>query len=49
MPLYVIPIVSGLGGVLLLGETFTIGMAVGAALIAAGVALINQQVEPIPA
>lgn len=40
---YIIPIVASLGGVLLLGETITTGMAFGMGLIVAGVAFINQR------
>jgi drug/metabolite transporter (DMT)-like permease len=40
---YVIPIVATLGGVLLLGETITKGMALGMGLIVGGVAIINQR------
>lgn len=38
---YVIPVVAGLGGVLVLGEQITFGMIVGMALIILGIALIN--------
>lgn len=40
---YIIPIVASLGGVLLLGETITAGMALGMSLIIGGVSLINQR------
>ena len=43
MPAYVIPIVAGAGGVLVLGETITNTMLVGMALIISGIALINQR------
>lgn len=43
MPMYVIPVVSGLGGALVLGEKITAGMTMGMALIAVGIALINQR------
>jgi len=43
MTLYVVPVVAAIGGVLLLGETITIGMAAGAALIVFGVALLNKK------
>lgn len=43
MPAYVIPVVSGLLGALLLGEQITAGMVVGMGLIAVGIALINQR------
>lgn len=42
MTLYVVPIFAGFGGVLVLGETITVGMLLGAALIVFGVGLINQ-------
>lgn len=43
MTAYVIPIVAGIVGVLLLGETITTFMAIGMALIIAGIALINER------
>jgi drug/metabolite transporter (DMT)-like permease len=43
MSLYVIPMVAGLGGALILGEQITTGMLVGMALIALGIMLINQR------
>jgi len=43
MPLYVIPVISGFGGALLLREQITGGMIAGMGIIAAGIALINQQ------
>ena len=43
MPVYVIPVVSGILGALLLGEQITAGMAVGMGLIAVGIALINRR------
>jgi len=46
MPLYVIPVVGGLGGALFLGEQITAGMTTGMGLIAAGIALINQRARP---
>ena len=42
MTSYIIPLVTGAGGVLLLGETVTTMMAVGMAIIISGVALINR-------
>ena len=42
MAAYIIPIVAAIGGFLLLGETITLGMLAGMALILAGVALINR-------
>lgn len=39
---YVIPVVAGLGGVLILGEQITRGMIIGMVFIAIGLALINQ-------
>lgn len=42
MSAYIIPIVAAIGGALLLGETITIGMLSGMALILAGVAVINR-------
>jgi drug/metabolite transporter (DMT)-like permease len=47
MPMYVIPVVSGLGGALVLGEKITAGMTTGMALIAVGIALINQRKRPL--
>jgi drug/metabolite transporter (DMT)-like permease len=41
MTLYVVPIVAGFGGVLVLSETVTSGMLLGTALIVFGVGLIN--------
>ncbi len=41
--LYLSPVVTGLGGVLVLGETITVGMAAGIVLIAAGIALLRQR------
>lgn len=43
LPTYVIPIFASLGGILILGEQITTGMAAGMALIAAGIALLNQR------
>lgn len=43
MSLYIIPVVAGLGGALVLGERITAGMLVGMALIGAGISLINQR------
>lgn len=43
MGLYVTPIVSGVGGVLILDEQITAGMLIGMAFIAVGIALINQK------
>ena len=42
MTAYIIPIVAAAGGALLLGETITLGMLSGMALILAGVAIINR-------
>jgi drug/metabolite transporter (DMT)-like permease len=41
--LYVTPVVTGLGGVLLLDEQITAGMAAGLGLVAVGLALIRQK------
>lgn len=43
MVTYVVPIVAGLGGVLMLGETFTTDMLVGMAVIVSGIVVLNQQ------
>jgi drug/metabolite transporter (DMT)-like permease len=43
MTLYVTPVVSGLGGVLALGEQITAGMVTGMGLIVAGITLINRR------
>ena len=43
MTAYVIPIVAVIAGVLFLGETITTFMAIGMALIIAGITLINQR------
>lgn len=43
MTAYVIPIVAGAGGVLVLGETITNTMLVGMGLIISGIGLINQR------
>jgi drug/metabolite transporter (DMT)-like permease len=40
---YLIPVVAGIAGILLLDETITGGMAVGMLLIAGGIALINER------
>jgi drug/metabolite transporter (DMT)-like permease len=47
---YVIPVVAGLGGILLLGEQITRGMIGGMLLVAAGLTLINRfrQAAPKP-
>ncbi|RME78812.1 MAG: DMT family transporter [Chloroflexi bacterium] len=42
MALYIIPAVAGIGGVLVLGETITLWMLAGLALIAGGIWLINR-------
>lgn len=42
MVAYVIPVISTIGGVFLLGEQITVGMLLGMALIAVGVWLINR-------
>jgi drug/metabolite transporter (DMT)-like permease len=46
MTAYVIPVVTGVGGVLVLGETITAAMLVGMGVIVSGVALINQSDAP---
>ena len=50
MTAYIIPIVAGFGGIVLLDETFTPGMLVGMALIIIGIAVINRSkpMEDIP-
>ncbi len=51
MPTYVIPIVAGIGGVLVLGETFSPDMLRGMMIIVAGIAVLNQRGEastPVP-
>ena len=40
---YIIPVVASIGGILLLGEQFTWGMALGMVLILGGIILINQR------
>jgi drug/metabolite transporter (DMT)-like permease len=47
MTAYVIPIVAGIAGVLLLGETITTFMAIGMALIIIGIALINERSQAV--
>jgi drug/metabolite transporter (DMT)-like permease len=47
MTAYVIPIISSLGGMLLLDETITFGMIVGIILIITGILVINQRAEKI--
>ncbi|MEK6255811.1 MAG: DMT family transporter [Chloroflexota bacterium] len=42
MTAYVIPIVAGIGGVFMLGESFTPGMLQGTALIIIGISFINR-------
>jgi drug/metabolite transporter (DMT)-like permease len=42
MTAYVIPVVTGVGGVLVLGETITFAMLVGMGVILSGIAIINQ-------
>jgi len=42
MTAYVIPVVTGIGGVLVLGETVTPAMLVGMGVILSGIAIINQ-------
>jgi drug/metabolite transporter (DMT)-like permease len=42
---YVIPVVTGVGGVVILGETITPPMLIGLAIIIAGIAIINQNTE----
>jgi drug/metabolite transporter (DMT)-like permease len=46
MTAYVIPVVTGIGGMLVLGETITPVMLVGMGVIISGVALINQSSAP---
>lgn len=41
--LYVVPVVAGLGGVLILGEQITPGILAGLGLVALGITLINQR------
>lgn len=43
MTTYIVPIVSTIGGVLLLGETITVGMIFGITLILAGILVINRR------
>jgi len=43
MTQYVIPVVAGLGGVLILDEQITVGMLAGMGLIAGGITLINRR------
>ena len=43
MTSYVMPIVTGIGGWLLLDEQITLGMLVGVVLIISGIALINRK------
>jgi len=43
MVMYVVPIIAGLGGILVLGETVTIGMLTGTSLIMVGIWLINTR------
>jgi drug/metabolite transporter (DMT)-like permease len=43
MTAYVIPIVSSIGGVLLLNETITFGMVIGIALMLTGILVINRR------
>lgn len=45
MTAYVIPLVAGIGGVLVLGEEITAVMLVGMVLIILGIAVINQRVK----
>ena len=49
MHTYVVTIVASLGGVLLLGESFTVGMFAGLLLIIGGVSLIYQKKRNVPA
>jgi drug/metabolite transporter (DMT)-like permease len=42
MTAYIIPLVAGIGGILVLGETFTVTMLVGMGIIIIGIAIINQ-------
>jgi drug/metabolite transporter (DMT)-like permease len=42
MTAYVIPVVTGVGGVLVLGETITFAMLVGMGVILSGIGIINQ-------
>lgn len=47
MTTYIIPIVAGVGGVLLLGEEITGAMVVGMIVIASGIALIQDYRKPV--
>ena len=42
MTAYVVPLVTGIGGVLILGETVTRAMMVGMGVIVSGIAIINR-------
>ena len=46
MTSYVIPLVAGIGGTLILGERFTPGMIAGMALILGGLAILNHRERP---
>ena len=46
MTAYVVPIITNIGGILLLGETFTVGMLWGALLIVVGIFILNQRRRP---
>jgi drug/metabolite transporter (DMT)-like permease len=46
MTAYIIPIVAGIGGVLLLDEQITLYMILGMALIIAGIAILNHRAIP---
>jgi drug/metabolite transporter (DMT)-like permease len=42
---YIIPVVAGIGGALVLGESVTLGMLAAMALIGGGITLLNQRVQ----
>ncbi|MFC1960380.1 DMT family transporter [Chloroflexota bacterium] len=48
MSTYLIPIVSGIGGVLLLDELVTTGMILAMVVIVAGIAILNQRQSDMP-
>jgi drug/metabolite transporter (DMT)-like permease len=48
MTAYVVPVVAGIGGILFLGEKFTVVMLIGMGIIVSGIAIINQRgAEPV--
>jgi drug/metabolite transporter (DMT)-like permease len=47
MTAYIIPIVSGIGGALLLDEAITFGMIIGIALMLTGILVINRRVRKV--